>query len=206
MIMAVLATMAWQGIDAIVRSRDIAERQLQQSLRLNTVLAQWEQDLAALQETPVVPALNFDGASLRLTRRTAGGMQVVVWSLRAATLLQTPDGNPPLQAMVWQRWAGPVVTRRNELQEQLAAQPAAAGQRSRADPAASTASRSGRSISSAAATGPMHSRAATGVPGRPSCRRMVKLPSGVRIVIELAPGQARQGRLTRDIVLGPQPG
>ena len=69
MIMAVLSTMAWQGIDGIVRARDISQAQLDRSLRLNTVIAQWDQDLAAVQDMATVPALAFDGANLRLVRR-----------------------------------------------------------------------------------------------------------------------------------------
>ena len=52
------------------------------TLRLETVIAQWEQDLASMQETSAVPTLSCDGQSVRLTRRTEGGLQVVVWSLR----------------------------------------------------------------------------------------------------------------------------
>lgn len=102
MIMAVLSTMAWQGIDGIVRARDLSQAQLDRSLRLNTVIAQWDQDLAALFDTPAVPYLAFDGSHLRLVRRAEGGVQLVVWSLRGAQ---------------WLRWAGPVVTRVSELQE-----------------------------------------------------------------------------------------
>jgi general secretion pathway protein J len=102
MIMAVLSTMAWQGIDGIVRARDISQAQLDRSLRLNTVMAQWDQDLAALFDTTAVPHLAFDGSNLRLVRRAEGGVQLVVWSRRGAQ---------------WLRWAGPVVTRVAELQD-----------------------------------------------------------------------------------------
>ena len=95
MIMAIMAVMAWQGVDGIVRARDSNQARLERSLRLNTVISQWEQDLAGLQETSAVPsALSFDGASLRMTRRVAGGLQLVVWSLR-----------PEAGANTWQRWA-----------------------------------------------------------------------------------------------------
>ena len=87
MIMAIMAGMAWQGVAGIVRARDSNQSRLERSLRLNTVISQWEQDLAALQQTSVVPAaLSFDGAAVRLTRRTTGCLQLVVWSLR-------PDDN-----------------------------------------------------------------------------------------------------------------
>ena len=65
MVMAILAVMAWQGVDGIVRARDASQSRLEQTLRLNTVMAQWEQDLASVQDSKVVPALSFDGATLR---------------------------------------------------------------------------------------------------------------------------------------------
>src|SRR5204863_5912641 len=84
MIMAILAMMAWQGVDGIVRARNASQSRLEQTLRLNTVIAQWEQDLASLQESSAVPGLVFNGASLRLTRRADNGLQVVVWALYPA--------------------------------------------------------------------------------------------------------------------------
>lgn len=102
LIMAVVAAMSWQGIDAIVRSRDISAQRLEQQLRLQSVIAQWEADLAELQDSNTVPALQFDGASLRLTRRQATGLQLVIWSLRGGS---------------WTRWASPPVTQSAELQQ-----------------------------------------------------------------------------------------
>ncbi|HMO48981.1 MAG TPA: prepilin-type N-terminal cleavage/methylation domain-containing protein [Rubrivivax sp.] len=101
-ILAVLAAMAWRGIDGMVRARDISQSQLERSLRLATVMAQWDQDLAALFDTPAVPYLSFDGSTLRMVRRAAGGVQLVAWSH---------------QGTQWLRWAGPVVTHVAELQE-----------------------------------------------------------------------------------------
>jgi general secretion pathway protein J len=101
-IMAVLATMAWQGIDALVRAKDGAERSGGTALRLGTVLAQWESDLSQIQQSSAAPGLKFDGASLRMTRRTPSGIQLVVWTL---------------QDRAWYRWAAPPVTRIQDLQE-----------------------------------------------------------------------------------------
>ncbi|KAB0580580.1 prepilin-type N-terminal cleavage/methylation domain-containing protein [Ideonella dechloratans] len=101
-IMAVLAMMAWRGIDALVRSRDGAQGNAQQILLLSTTVNQWEQDLAQLQRTPGVPALKFDGAALRLTRRAKDGMVLVVWTMQGDTLY---------------RWASPATSRVAELQE-----------------------------------------------------------------------------------------
>ena len=55
LVMAVMAGMAGQGVDGIVRSRDASQVQLERTLRLNTVIAQWDQDLAAIQDSAVVP-------------------------------------------------------------------------------------------------------------------------------------------------------
>ncbi len=101
-IMAVLAGLAWQGVDALVRTRDGSKAAAEAVLRQGTVLAQWEKDLSQIQDTAVVPALAFDGAALRLTRRATNGLQFVVW---------TRQGN-----QLW-RWASPTLTRVNELTE-----------------------------------------------------------------------------------------
>ena len=101
-IMAVLSTMAWQGVDGIVRARDISQAQLERSLRLNTVMAQWDQDLLSLFDSVAAPQLSFDGRTLRMVRRANGGVQLVAWSRRGAQ---------------WLRWAGPVVTHVAQLQE-----------------------------------------------------------------------------------------
>lgn len=111
LVMAVLATMAWQGIDAMVRTRDVSSDVVERTLRLSTVMSQWEQDLASFQSTSPGPnksrvierPMQFDGAAFRLVRRTDEGMQMVVWAVR--------DG-------VLQRWAGPAVTGASQLQDQ----------------------------------------------------------------------------------------
>ncbi|WP_310263348.1 prepilin-type N-terminal cleavage/methylation domain-containing protein [Roseateles saccharophilus] len=86
-VMATMAAMAWRGIDALVRSREIAQARLAQTARLQTVLAQWEVDLRALQDShSTVPPIAFDGGNLVLTRQATAGLQVVVWSLREGSL------------------------------------------------------------------------------------------------------------------------
>ena len=105
-VMAIMSLMAWQGVDGIVRSRDSNQVRLEQTLRLQTVISQWEQDLAAIQESSAVPALSCDGQSVRLTRRTDSGLQVVMWSLR-----------PDTAGSTWERWAGPPVTTTTALQD-----------------------------------------------------------------------------------------
>ena len=107
-IMAIMAVMAWQGVDGIVRTRNASQTRLESTLRLNTVIAQWDQDLASHQQTGVVPGeVTCDGASVRITRRTPDGVQLVVWTLRPA------DNN----TSNWERWAGQAVTTSGELSD-----------------------------------------------------------------------------------------
>lgn len=78
-LLAMLTGMAWRGIDGLLRAREAGEQSVARSSRLQTVVAQWERDLTELQDSQVVPALDFDGRALRFTRRSAEGLQVVVW-------------------------------------------------------------------------------------------------------------------------------
>lgn len=101
-VMALVAAMGWQGVSGMVRAREIGQEASHRTLRLSAVIAQWEQDIAAVYDSPVVPGISFDGSALRLVRRQGPGVQVVVWSLRGST---------------WQRWPGPVVQRGGALRE-----------------------------------------------------------------------------------------
>ena len=103
LIMAILAGLAWQGLDAMVRTRASTDAVMTSTLRLNTVMTQWEQDLAAVQDVRASPAISFDGQSLRLTRRVEGGVALVVWAVRGG---------------VWQRWASPPLAKVADLREQ----------------------------------------------------------------------------------------
>lgn len=105
MVMAIMAVMAWQGVDGIVRSRDASQSRLEQTLRLNTVMAQWDQDLASIQNSNAVPQpVQCDGTTVRMVRRTPDGLQIVAWSYR-----------PEDSGGAWVRWAGPSVTTAGQL-------------------------------------------------------------------------------------------
>lgn len=185
LIMAVLSTMAWQGIDGIVRARDASQAQMERTSRLNTVMAQWDQDLMSVHDTTAVPALKFDGATLRLVREAQGGVQLVAWSL---------------QGTQWRRWVGPVVTRVSELQESwmrsqqlLGNEP---GQLLLLDNVTEIQVYffRGNGWSNAQSSGDTAQPAAGG-----SAAQRELLPSGVRLVLAFA-----EQRLTRDLVLAPQ--
>ena len=102
LVMALLAGLSWQALDSVVRARDDSQVRVDRTVRLATVLTQWEQDLLAVHDTEAVPPLAFDGQSLRLTRRSEGGVQLVAWAVRNNQ---------------WQRWAGPTLVNTGELQE-----------------------------------------------------------------------------------------
>ena len=193
-LMAILSGMAWQGLDGISRARIATQTRVDRTLRLNTVLAQWEQDLQSLFDTNIVPALAFDGASLRLVRRPPEGLQIVAWSLREQR---------------WLRWAGPVVTQPAALRESWLASQQLLG-----NEAAQLRMQEGlagwqvyfyrgnawsnaQSSAGAAALAP----AAAGASAPAAAR--TPLPTGVRLVLDFdTAGLA--GKLTRDVLLGPQ--
>jgi general secretion pathway protein J len=100
--MAILSAMAWQGLEAVLKARDASRGAVDRAGRLATVLTQWEQDLQAVVDTGAVPALVFDGQTLRLTRRDEAGVHIVAWAVR--------EGR-------WQRWASPAYTRSADLQQ-----------------------------------------------------------------------------------------
>lgn len=192
-LMAVLAGMAWQGLDGIARARTVSQARVEQTLQLNTVLAQWEQDLQSVFDTNLVPALAFDGATVRMVRRRDEGLQVVAWSLREQR---------------WQRWTGPVVNRPAALQEswlvsqQLLGNEAA--QLRMQDGLASwqvyyyrdNAWSNAQSSAGSGVAAPAPSASAPPVVRTP-------LPTGVRIVLAFE-GGGLAGNLTRDVLLAPQ--
>ena len=193
LIMAVIAGMGWQGVSAMARAREIGTATSERVLRLSALVGQWEQDLAAVYDSPQVPALSFDGASLRLVRRLDAGVAVVVWSLREG---------------VWRRWAGPVSTRQGDLQQAWLAsqqlQGAEAGQLRLLDGVrdwqvyfwrgqAWTNAQSSGDLQ--AATTPASGAAGAAATLAPT----VKLPTGVRLQLDLP-----EGRILRDVMLSPQ--
>jgi len=134
-----------------------------------------------------VPALAFDGATVRLVRTAAGGVQLVAWSL---------------QGTQWLRWTGPVVTREAELQEswmrsqQL--QGSESGQVQLLDGLTEVQLYFFRGTdndwSNAQSSG---DTAQPTAPGTAASREL--LPAGVRLVLAFD-----ERRLTRDLVLAPQ--
>lgn len=188
-VMAIMSLMAWQGVDGIVRARDSNQERLERTLRLETVISQWEQDLAALQESTAVPALTCDGQTVRLTRRAEGGMQVVAWALR-------PDSTHSM----WQRWAGPSVTTTTALQESWLRTQQFQGSETGQLRTLTGLDQwqvyffQGNAWANCQSSGNVV--AASGV-------QRQALPSGVRLVLAFAPGSGLNGSLVRDTLIAP---
>jgi len=192
-IMAVMAGMAWRGIDGIVRARDASQGHLEQSLRLDTVIAQWEQDVAAIQESAAVPGISCDGSTVRITRRVEDGLQVVAWALR-----------PDASSSSWWRWAGRAATTVGELQDDwLKSQQLQGG-----EPGGLRAIQGvdafhvyfyrGNSWTNCQSSGNV---TVSGIASAPVVSQA--LPTGVRIVLDFTPGSAQSGSLVRDVLVGP---
>ena len=111
-LMAVLAGLSWRGLDSLMRSRDITQAQVDKTAVLQTVLAQWQADLNAVQSVPGITdaGVQWDGRTLRLTRHATAwradgadaGLWVVAWTLRDSQ---------------WLRWQSPPVQTRGALQQ-----------------------------------------------------------------------------------------
>ena len=186
--MAVLAGLAWRGIDGMLRSGEATEAAMDRTLRLGTVLTQWEQDLAAVQDSPAAPPLQFDGRTLRLTRATPEGLRVVAWWV--------DDG-------AWWRWVGPVVQRRGDLQQSwLASQQLQGGDANALRlidgvEAWQVVYYRGNAWTNAQSSGDGTSPMQNDDPLAPVRE---DLPDGVRLVLTLA-----NGTLTRDLMVPPRP-
>ncbi|MFO1272904.1 MAG: prepilin-type N-terminal cleavage/methylation domain-containing protein [Rubrivivax sp.] len=186
-IMAVLAGLAWRGLDGMMRARDAGRTAIERTARLNTILAQWQQDLGAVFDSTVVPALTFDGQTLRLTRTVDDGVVLVAWSLRGGS---------------WQRWTSPPVTRVADLQEAwLRSQQLLGNETGQVKLLEGVGDWQvyffrGSTWSNAQSTGDLAAAPAAVAASGAAPREA--LPQGVRLVLGL-PG----GALTRDIALGP---
>lgn len=94
--MALVATMGWRALAGMQQAQEVNQRVSDAVLTTEAGLNQWTTDLDAVQELPATRALEWDGRSLRITRRAAPpteGVTVVAWT--RATRQGTPQ---------WLRW------------------------------------------------------------------------------------------------------
>jgi general secretion pathway protein J len=195
-VMAVMAMMAWQGVDGIVRARDASQGSLERTLRLDSVIAQWDQDLASLQDSNrAVPELVCDGSTVRMTRRAEGGLQVVAWALR-----------PGATDFTWWRWASPPVRTVGELQDHwVRTQQLQGGEPGTLKTLTGLIGWQvyfyrGNGWSNCQSSNDV---AAPAAPGVSAVAPREVLPTGVRMVLTFAPGSGRNGSLVRDTLIGP---
>ncbi len=198
-VMSILAGLSWQAVDGLVRTRDAVQVQNGRLVVMGTALAQWEQDLQALLTDGPVPAIHFDGARLRLTRRAPEGVQLVVWSLRQG---------------VWQRWASPPTPLESTLVQSWASVPQMQGREAGHITLAEgvtgwqlyffrgNAWANAQSSADLVGTG---AESSTGQSSERPATARERLPQGVRLVMTLQ-GESGLGTLSRDVLVpGGQP-
>jgi general secretion pathway protein J len=203
LLLAILTTFAWQGLDGVLRAREAGRESVNATTLLATVLTQWEQDLQATVDTELVPAIAFDGQTLRLTRRAEDGIVLVAWAVRGGQ---------------WQRWASAPMQRAGALQQAWLASQQFLGNEPGQIPLAqevgewqvyffrggawTNAQSSATLVPSAAAPTAPPAPPPAGTPAPPpAAPQRAELPQAVRLVITLKPG-----KLSRDVALGPSGG
>ena len=98
-VLALLALMSWRGIDGMTRTLTLTQVHSDDVLTLQTGLAQWRADWEAVSDTPHLTALDWNGQTLRITRRSgtlaSEGVRVVAWIRRDE------------RGGLWMRWQSP---------------------------------------------------------------------------------------------------
>lgn len=206
-VLALLAALSWRGLDGMTKARQQTEAHSDEVLALQTGLAQWTADLDAITTFPPTPGLQWNGRVLRLTRHSSlapgDGIRVVGWALR--------DGQ-------WRRWESNPITTRGELdgawadadrwaqapseamrQREVAITPLAGWQVFYFRENAWTNPQSTDAGSGLAGTG-VDGSAPVAVPSKTTAATPSAgtLPDGVRLILQIPPGQALSGQLLRD--------
>ncbi|MDP4301915.1 PulJ/GspJ family protein [Leptothrix discophora] len=201
-ILALMAGMAWQGVDMVVRSRETVQARMDGLLRLQSVTGQWEADLGNVLDTQQVPGLNFDGATLRLTRRFEDGVQVVAWTLRGGRLQRWTSSTLRDAETLQDGWLRSYQLLGNEpgtltLLERVATMQVYVFLSS--SNAWSNAQSSGDVATNGGATNGGSS--GDGNKAKPATGLREALPDGVRLLLKFGEGATHAGTLQRDIRL-----
>lgn len=194
-VMGLMALLSWRGLDGMVRAQEQTRQRADQLLVLQAALGQWGTDLDALLPMPHTIPIDWDGQVLRMTRRgQASGIEgalVVAWARRNV------EGHDQ-----WLRWQSPPL--RTRAQWQQAWQQAALWARNPGDAErraeVALMPLGGWNIyfyRDNAWSNPMSS---SGPPPGEAAAASVLVPDGVRLLIDLPPGQALAGQITRDWV------
>lgn len=110
-VMSMLALLSWRAIDGMTRTQTLTQERSDGLLRLQSALGQWIADLDAVLNTGEVTPVDFNGQTLRITRRDSAetgldspGVRVVAWALR-----------PTASGGQWSRWQSGPLRQRDEL-------------------------------------------------------------------------------------------
>ena len=211
-LMALMAALAWRGLDGMTRAQTQMRQQADDVLALQAGLVQWGADLDALAVQPNTSSLDWDGRALRLLRHdsagAAQGLRVVAWTRRGAA----GDG-------VWLRWQSPPLRDRTALAEawRRAQQWAQSPTSDDLTQEVAVVGLDGwqlfyfrnntwsNPLSSAGheAAGGAGGVAGGGTPGAVAANAA---PDGIRLVLRLATDQPISGELTRDWMQAAPPG
>ncbi len=198
-VMALLAVLSWRGLDGMARAQAQTRERASEVLSLQAGLSQWKADLDGITRTPGVTAIDWDGRVMRMTRRSAAGndgLMVVAWTRRV-------EGETGAR---WLRWQSPAARNFGNWQDSW----------DRAGAWGQTPSAEDRAREVAIAplldwqifyyrnnawTSPLSSDAgSTSPPSSPAGGQTNTVPDGVRLVLNLSPGQALTGPLRIDWV------
>lgn len=200
-VMALMAMLSWRGIDGMSRAQSQLQTRADDVLTLQVGLAQWRTDLDAMVSLPGTAALDWDGRVLRLTRRHPLGepasAQVVAWTLRN-------DGANGAGSGSWMRWQSAAISQRADWTAAWARAQTWGQNPSAEDRAQEVNVRAlsqwqlffhrGGAWSNPLSSEGTSTSTTTGsaAPGSP--------PDGLRLVLDLPPGQSLTGKLTLDWV------
>ena len=197
-VMALLAVLSWRGLDGMARSQAQTSQRADEVLNLQAGLDQWKVDLDSLTQTPQIGSLDWDGRVLRLTRRATAasdGLIVVAWTRRAEASGQ------------WLRWQSPAVRTLGGWNDAWSratvwAQNASVEDRTREVLVTPLNNWQIFYFRGNAWSNPLSSDGVGTVnaPGSVQPGAPAVLPDGIRLVLELPPGQAITGKLTLDWV------
>ena len=184
LVLSILGLMSWRGLDGMVRAQETNQARSADLIALQNGLAQWGTDLDAIP-FGIRHSLAWNGSVARLCRTASeggvSGLRVVAWGLRET------KGGPQ-----WTRWQSVMLHTTEEIEQAWAAAEAW-GQGQNAD----TAGRA-TAITPATEWKLLYYRANTWNEGPWVTAADDKGPDAVRLQLNVAPGRAVSGRITRD--------
>jgi general secretion pathway protein J len=201
MVMALMALLTWQSVSGMSKATELHRSRSDNVASIQTGLHQWRVDLDHMIgdfQMPISPSLpdpaqtiDFDARVLRITRRGLGDeLRVIAWGL-------LPDAQQRDSSLRWSRWVSEPV--RNRTQWQAAWEQAARwGQRSD-----SSLQSSATRVLQAENWQIFFYRGnawANAMSADGELELGSRAPDGIRLILELAPGQALSGPLSIDWV------